>query len=78
MNMNTFFEIEKYMVDSMLNDIIKQTTINTFAAGLNQVVHAKTAGSHMALRGHNSGTLSAKELFKRAKRIWSLVICNEK
>jgi len=45
--------------------------LNTFVAGLNQAVHAKTAGSHVALREHNSGAESCRELFKGSKDLAS-------
>jgi len=48
--------------------------VNTFAAGLNQVVHAKTGGSHVALHGLNSGVISARELFKCSKDSANLVV----
>jgi len=37
--------------------------VNTFAAGLIQVVCTKTGCSHVVLRGENSGAESATELF---------------
>jgi len=51
---------------------------NTFEAGLNQVVRAKAACSHVALYGRNSGAASTRELFKGSKDSASLVVCNEK
>jgi len=52
--------------------------INTFAVGLIQAVRAKIGFSHMALHGHNSGTESVRELFKRSKDLAILPVCNEK
>ena len=42
------------------------------------MVRAKTSVLHISLHGHNSGTLSAIELFKCSKDLASLVLCNEK
>jgi len=51
---------------------------NTFVAGLNQAVHAKTSGSHVALHERNSGAESSRELFRGSKDAASLVVCNKK
>ena len=47
--------------------LIEQFLVNTFAAGLIQAVRTKTACSHVALHGHNSGAKSRRELFKHSK-----------
>ena len=44
--------------------------LNTFTAGLNQVVRAKTAESHMTLREQNSGAESTRELLKHWLSKW--------
>jgi len=49
--------------------------MHTFAARLIQAVRAKTAGSHMTLRGHNSRAKSARKLFKHSKGSASLLVC---
>jgi len=46
--------------------------VNTYEAGLNQAVHAKTTGLRVALRARNSGAESGKELFKGSKNVASL------
>jgi len=43
------------------------TGFTTFASGLIQAVHAKTAGSHVALRGNFSGPVSATDPVKSLK-----------
>jgi len=52
--------------------------VNTFATGLIQVVHEKTAGSHVALRGNFSSSVSATDLVKSSKDSASLVVCTRK
>jgi len=52
--------------------------INAFAVSLNQAVHTKTARLHVALCWRNSGTESARELFRRSKDLACLAVCNEK
>jgi len=47
-------------------------------SGLNQVVRAKTTGSHVALHVCNSGTKSGRELFKGSKDAASLLVCTRK
>jgi len=59
--------------------VLASAVFNTFRPGLNQVVHGKTAGSHMVCTSDsNSGAISARELFKHSKSLASLVVCNEK
>jgi len=41
--------------------------INTFGVVLIQVARMKPASSHVVLHGHNSGTASTRQLFKRSK-----------
>ena len=41
--------------------------LNTLTSGLNQVVRAKTTGSHMALHKRNSRAESGRELFGAQK-----------
>jgi len=53
-------------------------SFNTFPARLIQAVHTKTACSHLAFCGSNSGAESARELFKPSKDLANLVVCNEK
>ena len=48
--------------------------LNTFAAGPNQSVRGKTAGSHIALYNCKSGIKSARELCKPSKDLASLVV----
>jgi len=52
--------------------------INTFALGLIQAVHAKTAGSHVALRWNFSGPVSATDPVKISKDLASLEVCTRK
>jgi len=52
--------------------------INTFAPGLIQAVHAKTAGSHMALVGNFSVLVSTTNPVKSSKDLASLVVCTPK
>jgi len=53
--------------------------INTFAPGLIQAVHAKTAGSHMALVGNFSVLVSTINPVKSSKKdLASLVVCTPK
>jgi len=49
---------------------------NTFAPGLIQAVHAKTAGSHGALRGNFSGKCYRPG--QSSKDLASLVVCTRK
>jgi len=42
--------------------------LNTIAASLNPAVRVKTARSHVVCAG-NPGTVSARDLFKRSKRL---------
>ena len=46
-----------------------------FKASLNQVVHAKTTGLHLALCVRNSGAKSGRELFKGSKDATRLLVC---
>jgi len=55
-----------------------QPNVNTFAAGSIQVVHAKTAGSHMTLRGNFSGLVNATDPIKSSKDKASLVVRTRK
>jgi len=55
-----------------------KNTVNTFIARLVQVVRAKTAGSHVALRGNFSSPVSATDLVKSSKDSTSLVLCTRK
>jgi len=57
---------------------LKVLTVNTFAPGLNQVVRAKTAGSHVALHECNCSAESGRELFKGSKDLPSLLVCTRK
>jgi len=52
--------------------------LNSFARWLIQVVHAKTAGSRLALRRNFSGPVSATDLVKSSKDLASLVVCTRK
>ena len=56
----------------------KVTFLNTFEAGLNQAVRAKTTRSHVALRARNSGAGCGRELFKGSKDLASLLVCTRK
>ena len=60
--------------------LIEQFLVNTFAAGLIQAVRTKTACSHVALNGRNSGAKSRRELFKHSKysevlQFWFRIFC---
>ena len=55
-----------------------QNPFNTSAARLIQAFHVNTAGSHVALRGHNSVTKTVRELFKYWKDSANLLVCSEK
>jgi len=49
--------------------------LNTFTAGLNQVVRAKTTRSHMAFGRNFFGLVSATDPVKSSKNAASLVAC---
>ena len=53
------------------------TPVNTFVSSKFQEFHAKTTGSHVALRERNSGAKSGGELLKCSKNLASLVVRNE-
>jgi len=52
--------------------------INTYATGLIQAVHTKTAGLHKVLPRNFSGLVSATDLGKGSKDLASLVVCTWK
>jgi len=60
------------------NPFQKCNPINTFASGLIQAFHAKTAGSHVALRKNFSSPVSATAPIKSLKDSASLVVCTRK
>jgi len=62
----------------LLSSYSQKIHINTFAARLIQVVHAKTAGSHMALHENFSGSVSATDPVKSSKDAASPVACTRK
>jgi len=52
-----------------MRSAVNTITLNTFAPRLIQAVRAKTAGSHVALRGNCSGPVSATDLVKGSKTL---------
>ena len=57
---------------------VSSADINTLTSGLNQAVHKKTAGLHVALRRNISSPVRVMDLFEASKHAASLVVCTRK
>jgi len=62
-------------VTSQIDKFVKHVHSRVNSNGLHE--NSRSAGSHVALRGQNTGAESAGELFTRSKDSASLLVCSE-